>query len=233
MNYKYETHMHTSEGSACGRSGGAEMARVYKACGYDGIFVTDHFFNGNVAVDRSLPWKEKIELFCKGYENAKAEGDKIGLQVFFGFEYGVNAADFLVYNLDKEWLLAHPDIDKEDARTAFRMMHEGGGFIVHAHPFRERGYIDHIQLYPRDVDGVEVYNAAQRNDEGMNERGLLYAGMYDLPRTAGSDSHDVKDEFRSGIMTKTRILKPLDYLELLKARRLTLITDEYEENEHE
>ena len=34
MKYKYETHMHTSQGSACGRSTGAEMARAYKEAGY-------------------------------------------------------------------------------------------------------------------------------------------------------------------------------------------------------
>ena len=78
MSYKYETHMHTLEGSACGRFTGAEMARAFKEAGYTGIFVTDHFFNGNCAVDRQLPWAEKVELFCKGYENAKAEGDKMG-----------------------------------------------------------------------------------------------------------------------------------------------------------
>ena len=201
MGYKYETHMHTSEGSACGKSTAAEMVRSYKEQGYTGIFVTDHFFNGNCAVDRSLNWEEKIDLFCRGYENAKAEGERIGLQVFFGFEYGVNAADFLVYNLDKDWLLAHPDIDKMDAREAFRLMHQDGGFIVHAHPFRERDYINHIKLFPRDVDGVEVYNGAQKNDDYMNDRGKLYAMMYELPQTAGSDSHSIKDGFRCAFET--------------------------------
>lgn len=215
--------MHTSEGSACGRSSGAEMARVYKACGYEGIFVTDHFFNGNCAVDRTLPWAEKVERFCKGYENAKAEGDKIGLQVFFGFEYGVQAADFLVYNLDKEWLLAHPDIDKWDPRKAFRTMREDGGFIIHAHPFRERDYIDHIKLFPRDVDGVEVFNAAQKDEEFANERGKLFAMMYELPQTAGTDSHSGEDSFRSGVETAERIEKPLDYLEVMRAGKLKLL----------
>lgn len=223
MSYKYETHMHTSEGSACGKSAGAEMARAHKELGYTGIFVTDHFFNGNCTVDKSLAWAEKIELFCKGYESAKAEGDKIGLQVFFGFEYGVQGADFLVYNLDKEWLLVHPDIDKWDARAAFRAMRQDGGFIVQAHPFRERHYIDHIKLFPRDVDGVEVFNGAQRDDEFMNERGKLYAMMYDLPRTAGSDSHAAGNLYGSGIETEVRIERPLDYLELMKAEKMKLL----------
>lgn len=223
MSYRYETHMHTSEASACGRSTAAEMVRSYKEQGYTGIFVTDHFFNGNCSIDKSLPWAEKVKAFCKGYENALAEGQKVGLDVFFGFEYCVNAADFLVYNLDKEWLLAHPDIDKWDARRAFALMREEGGFIIHAHPFRERGYIDCIQLYPRDVDGVEVYNGAQRNDEYMNERGKLYAMMYGLPYTAGSDSHGVTDAFRCSVETVEKIETPKDYLWMIQAGKLKII----------
>ena len=67
--YLYDTHVHTSEGSACGQNTGAEMAGAYQKAGYAGIVVTDHFFYGNTAADRSLPWKDWVEQFCKGYEN--------------------------------------------------------------------------------------------------------------------------------------------------------------------
>ena len=80
--YLYETHMHTSEASACAGSTGAQMARAYKEAGYTGIIVTDHFFYGNTSVDRSLPWEEWVRRFCLGYEHAKAEGKRIGLSVF-------------------------------------------------------------------------------------------------------------------------------------------------------
>ncbi len=226
MSYKYETHMHTLEGSACGRSTGQEMVRAYKEAGYTGVFVTDHFFNGNCAVDRSLSWEEKVELFCKGYEHAKEEGDKIGLEVFFGFEYCVDAADFLVYNLSKEWLLQYPDIDKWEPRKAFAQIHADGGFIVHAHPFRERDYINHIHLFPRDVDGVEIINGGQLDYPLMNERAKLYAMMYELPVTCGSDSHFAGRLPGCGVEVATKIEKPLDYLELLKAGELGLLVDE-------
>ena len=223
MSYRYETHMHTSQGSACGRSTGAEMARAYKEAGYTGVFVTDHFFNGNCAVDRSLPWEEKVELFCKGYEDAKEEGDKIGLDVFFGFEYCFDAADFLVYNLDKEWLKAHPDIDKWEPRKAFRTMREDGGIIIHAHPFRERDYINHIHLFPRDVDGVEIVNGGHFPDEIMNERARLYAGMYELPVTSGSDAHFAGHVPGCGVASDVRMEKITEYLELMKEGRLELL----------
>lgn len=217
MGYRYETHMHTREGSACAGASGAEMARAHKEAGYTGIFVTDHFFNGNSAVPRDLPWRERIELFCLGYEHAREEGEKIGLEVFFGFEYGVHGADFLVYNLDKEWLLEHEDIDRENARRAFAMMHQDGGFIVQAHPFRERDYIDYIRLFPRDVDGVEVINGAQLMHPEMNDRARIYAMMYGLPGTAGSDSHHVQGLFGSGVELPRRVVQATDYLEMMRA----------------
>ena len=40
--YIYETHLHTSEGSACGRSKAADIVHAYKAAGYTGIIITDH-----------------------------------------------------------------------------------------------------------------------------------------------------------------------------------------------
>ena len=107
MEYIYETHCHTREASACGELSGQELARFYKSRGFDGIFVTDHFFNGNCAVDPSLDWQTKCELYCAGYKAAKAEGDRIGLSVFFGIEYSYLGTDLLTYGVDGDWLKAH------------------------------------------------------------------------------------------------------------------------------
>ena len=53
--YRYDLHVHTYEGSACARSLAADIADFYKAKGYDGIVITDHFWTGNTRVDRDLP----------------------------------------------------------------------------------------------------------------------------------------------------------------------------------
>ena len=60
--YWYDPHVHTSEGSACATDSGAQMARAYAAHGYTGIVITDHFFYGNTAVDRTLPWEAWVEI---------------------------------------------------------------------------------------------------------------------------------------------------------------------------
>lgn len=194
--YLYETHMHTAESSACAHNTGAEMARAYKEAGYTGIIVTDHFFYGNTAVDRRLPWSEWVESFCLGYEHAREEGEKIGLQVFFGWEAGYHGTEFLIYGLDKEWLLAHPEIKEASVEEQFSLVHEGGGIVSHAHPYREEDYIPEIKLYPEYVDAVEGVNAMHSSNVSnahknplFNERALAYGSAHDLPFTAGSDQH--------------------------------------------
>lgn len=221
MSYRYETHLHTCQGSACASATGAEMARAHKGAGYSGIFITDHFFNGNTAVPENLPWKERVELFCRGYEDALEEGRKIGLQVFFGFEYNYHGAEFLVYNLDKQWLLRHEDIHLMSPRRALAMMHEDGAFIVQAHPFRERNYIDHFQLFPRDIDAVEAINAA--NAPGENERAFQFARMFDLPVTSGSDSHHVNLLYGGGVEAPGKMTIPTDYLQWMRSGELKLM----------
>lgn len=194
--YLYETHLHTSEGSNCGKVPGAEMARKFKEAGYTGIVVTDHFIGGNTAIDRSLPWDQWVEGFCKGYENAKAEGDKIGLQVFFGWESGYEGTEFLIYGLDKQWLKEHPQIRDCSIEEQYALVHADGGIVIHAHPFRVEPYIKEIRLFPDHVDAVEAINATHSSifsvshiNPMWNDQAMAYAKAYDLPVTAGSDQH--------------------------------------------
>ena len=225
MSYRYETHLHTCQGSACASATGAEMARAHLAAGYTGIFITDHFFNGNTAVPRELPWKERVNQFCLGFEDALQEGTRIGLQVFFGFEYNYHGAEFLVYNLDKQWLLEHEDVDRLSPRKALALFRQGGGFVIQAHPFRERDYIDHFQLFPRDIDGVEAINAANIGPEGklMNQRAFEYARMFQLPVTSGSDSHHTDLLYGGGVEVARKMETPADYLQWMISGKLKLL----------
>lgn len=222
--YKYETHSHTSEASGCATSTGEELAVAHKKAGYDGIFVTDHFFNGNSAVPRELPWEDRIELYCKGYESALRKGSEIGLDVFFGVEFTVQGADFLLYGIDKKWLIEHEFyLTVGDERALFRLVHEDGGFIVHAHPFRDYAYIPHISLYPHDVDAVEWINASHGRDSVFDSRAKQYAEMYALPLTGGSDTHSVDRMHGGGIQVPERINCPADYLRQIKNGSVTPI----------
>lgn len=215
--YKYETHLHTAEGSACAKTPAVEMVKAHKDAGYDGIFITDHFFNGNSAVPRELPWEDRIELYCRGYEKALEAGKTLGLSVFFGVEFTVQGADFLLYGLDKKWLLEHKFYLMDgDERALFRLVHEEGGFIVHAHPFRDYPYIPHISLYPHDVDAVEWINASHGKDSVFDLRAKQYAESYGLTVTGGSDTHSADRMYGGGILVPEKINCPDDYLRQLK-----------------
>ena len=205
---RWETHAHTAEGSACGRADGAEMARACKAKGYDGLFITDHFYHGNCRPDRSLPWAEWVRQFCTGYYHAAEEGARIGLRVCFGWEYSWDGTDFLTYGLSPEWLAAHPDTIQVTPEQYLRLIRDAGGCLVHAHPFREADYIPYIKLLPYHVDAAETYNGG--NHPEWNDRAEWFAEQYHLPQTSGSDAHTT-EQFSGGILTAADIRSTEDY----------------------
>lgn len=216
--YLYETHLHTKEISACARSSAGDMARACKAAGYTGIFVTNHNWYGNTTISRRLPWKEFVERFAEGYENAKRVGEEIGLDVFFGWEAGYQGTEFLIYGLDVEWLMNHPEIKDASVAEQFSIVHEGGGLVIHAHPFREEDYIPEIRLFPDLVDGVEGINATHschlsisHNKKEFDDRAVAYAAEHHLPLTAGSDIHS-SYLFGGGMAFKRRLKSGQDFV---------------------
>lgn len=219
MLYKYETHCHTSEGSKCASSTAAEMVRKYKEIGYTGIIVTDHFFNGNCAVPRDLPWKERIDLYYKGYEHAKLEGEKIGLQVFFGIEWTYHGIDFLTYGLSREWLYEHPEIEHMEVPEYINLVHEAGAFVIHAHPFREAHYIHEFILCPYLEDAVEVYNTSHR-DPITDQRAKWYADSYGKIYTSGSDAHSVDKMTGGGISFDHKVNSIEEIIELIRTNQI-------------
>lgn len=212
--YKYETHVHTSETSACASANGAAQAMFYKSKGYTGIVVTDHFFNGNTSVPHELPWEEKVNRFCLGYEKAKEQGDKIGLDVFFGWEYSYHGADLLTYGLDKQWLLKHPIVMDMDVNSYCDFVREQGGIIVHAHPFREADYIAMIRLFPRKCDACEIINSCRSDFE--NNMAKHYAESYGLRPFAGSDNHSAAQEKLNGVDFDEIITSEQHFAQLIK-----------------
>jgi hypothetical protein len=213
--YSFETHMHTSEASACALSSARSMARFYKSLGYRGIIITDHFFNGNTAIPSHLPWEQQVSLFCRGYENAKSEGESIGLQVFFGWEYCYHATEFLTYGLNKEWLLAHPEVLSWGVEEYLARARADGGFIIHAHPFREAPYIWKTRLFPDHTDAVEAIN--MRNpDVSFDQRAYNYAKENGLAMTSGSDAHDTETLPGGGIRFENDITSIENLIETVR-----------------
>lgn len=220
--YLYETHLHTSQGSACARSTGAEMAKACKEAGYTGIIVTDHNWGGNTAVNRWMPWRNWVEEFVKGYEDAKKVGEQIGLDVFFGYEAGYEGTEFLIYGLDKAYMLEHPQLKTATIEEQYEMVRAAGGIVIHAHPYREEDYIPEIRLFPAYVDGVEGINATHSNSRSLahndpvyDELAIAYAKKHKLPMSAGSDVHNTA-LFGGGVAFKRKLASIQDFIAAIR-----------------
>jgi len=229
--YKYEMHLHTSEASKCAVSTGPEMVRAHKAAGYSGIYITNHAWGGNTCIDRHLPYREWVKQFAKGYYDALEEGDKVELDVFFGWEAGFNGTEFLIYGLSPEWMMNHPDLWDASIEKQHDLVREGGGMVMHAHPFREEWYIDEIRLFPEYVDGVEIANATHssplskaHNNPEFDKRAAEYARRYNFPTVGGSDVHST-NVLHGGTLFSRRMKSPSDFVSTILGREEYLLCD--------
>jgi hypothetical protein len=220
--YLYETHLHTCQGSACARDTGPDMVKAAMEYGYAGIIVTEHNWGGNTCINRKLTWEEWVQNFALGYIDAKVYGDAHDFDVFFGYEAGYYGTEFLIYGVDVEWMLAHPELRHAGMEEHFRLIHEAGGMVIHAHPYREEWYIPEIRLYPDLVDGIEGVNATHSNSRSQNHnnpefdrKAIEYAVKNNLPMTAGSDIHTT-DMLGGGVAFKRKLSSIQDYCNAIR-----------------
>lgn len=219
--YMYETHCHTFPVSRCGRASVGETLEFYKKIGYDGVFITNHFLDGNINIDRNTPVKEKLDFYFSDYEEGVKIGKEIGIKVFLGIEMSCGGTDFLVYGLPKEWYYEHTDILKEKKSRQLPYMMSEGALVVQAHPFREADYIDHIRLFPRGVEGVEVLNADRTDFE--NKMADLYADSYGFLKTAGSDNHWGRNAKRlAGLECEKAAVNEADFIKMLREGKMSI-----------
>ena len=128
--YIYETHLHTVEASRCGKTPGADYVRYMQDLGYSGFIVTDHFFNGNSSIDRSLPWEEKVLQYVSGYEHALEAAEGTDMKVFFGVEFNFDGDEYLLYGPDRDWLLSHPEVMEMTRTELHEAVRAIGGMMI-------------------------------------------------------------------------------------------------------
>lgn len=200
-------HVHCSECSACATSSSKEMVRGYKDAGYQGFVLTDHFLYGNTRVPKNIPYEEQMKMFYDAYLSAKEEGDKLDFDVLFGIEHHYGSGkELLFYGIDLDFLLSNPDIPYLNPYEFSERVREYGGFVVMAHPFRDRPYIDmSVKPIPEILDGAEIYNAG--NPEEDNIKAKVFASVHGLTMISGSDCHSVNagNFAKGGIIVPFRI----------------------------
>lgn len=221
--YLYEMHQHTSVCSACGAITPEELVREMKEAGYAGMVLTEHFYHGNTAIRRNMPWEHFVAAYEEGYRRAKAAGDALDFDVLFGVEEGIGGGkEVLLYGITPSFLYDHPEIRDCDFPHLSRIVRQAGGLLYQAHPFRVRDYIlrPWEALNPDLLDGVETYNAC--NPPLDNLRAVNWAQEQGLPALAGSDRHYMGHCANFGIVVPHRIRTEAELVEILRSEAYEL-----------
>ncbi|MEG6613985.1 PHP-associated domain-containing protein [Pseudoclostridium thermosuccinogenes] len=210
--YKYDTHVHTAETSPCARVNAAELVHLYKDAGYQGVVITDHYFDGYFDSLGDISWEKKIDNFLEGYKNALNEGNKIGLDVILGMElrFRENFNDYLVYGIDEAFLKENKELYNLNLSQFRELISNKGILIYQAHPFR-------LHIIPADpglLDGVETFNGNPRHDS-KNHKALKFAEGHGLKMLSGSDFHQYEDIARGGVIIPETVRSSKDFARIL------------------
>ena len=177
----YDFHVHTSGISRCSRLSPEQLCRAILKDGLDGFVLTNHYAPRHV----TLPFEEWLVKYQKEYEYTREVAKSMGLHTFFGIEVTIDGKDFLIYGLDSS-VLFESDGPLYDyslaALSAF--VHEKGGLLFHAHPFRGGGTPANASL----LDGYEV-NCHPLYGENFSEQTHALAEQTHTLLTCGSDFH--------------------------------------------
>lgn len=147
-----DLHAHSSAISPCCRIDAPEVLRRAQAAGLDGIVLTNHYQksyiqNGDV--------QGFVQRYLDEYACAEQSGRALGCKVFFGIEVTMElypAVHMLIYGVDGAFLRAHPLLFDHTQEELYRLVHEYGGTLIQAHPFRNGAHV----LDPAFLDGVEI-----------------------------------------------------------------------------
>lgn len=211
--FKYDTHVHTSEVSYCGKVPAKEAVKMYKDSGYHGIVITDHYYDSYFIGLSDRTWNEKIDCYLEGYNIALNEGKKLGLKVILGMEirFLENANDYLVYGIDEKYLRNHKELYKLSLKE-FRELTKGENILIfQAHPFRPKMIPAPAEL----LDGIEVYNGNPRHNSN-NHLAYEYALKNRLRMLSGSDFHRRDDLAAGGIIVSESIDNSHEFSDIIR-----------------
>ena len=179
-----DLHAHTSAISRCCKIPAPEVIRQAKEIGQDGIVLTNHYPKNYVQNGNTLAFAQK---YIDEYAYARQCGDAEGFKVFFGIEISTELypnVHMLVYGVEPSFCLKYPDMYNYPLEKLSRIVHEAGGTLVQAHPFRNGTHVLDTQY----LDGIEInchpyYNIshADKLTKIADETGLIL--------TVGGDYH--------------------------------------------
>ncbi len=215
--YKIETHLHTTYVSHCGYLGAQALMKMYKACNYDGICVTDHYNRDTIeylGIDLNARGS-KIDQILYGYEMLKRESEKgnYNIKIYPGVElrFDESENDYLLFGFHKELLEDVDHIMKMGIEEFSKLAREDNALLIQAHPYRKKC----SPANPKCLDGIETFNGNPRH-ENNNDMAKKFAKENNLIMTGGSDCHRPDDEGSGGILSE---ILPKDEFELAQVLR--------------
>ncbi len=200
--YKYELHCHTAETSVCATAAAADMVRLYRENGYDGMVVTDHFSPMTFPLTKLFCPQKHTDFYFRGYHAAKKAAEGSDFTVLPGCEIRFYATinDYLLFGDVETFLKSNGNLLKAYPKKLSALCREQGILLLQAHPFRE--WMNRCN--PQYLDGVEILNGKDSEEERekarlwANENGLLL-------QTGGGDFHHTKKPRMGGILTDCRL----------------------------
>lgn len=224
--YKFDTHVHTCETSECGQVEARETVKLYKEAGYEGIVITDHYYEGFFQSLEELSWDDKIDRYLRGYKNAVAEGTALGMIVILGIElrFTENPNDYLIYGITEAFLKENTDFYKMGLKKFKKLIENEDILIFQAHPYRP----GMVPADPQDIHGVEVFNGNPRHNS-RNSNALLFAKENGLMMSSGSDFHQTEDLARGGIIFLNEITSSSQFVEALRKNEIKELLSTNEE----
>ncbi len=212
--FKTEMHLHTSPVSMCGRASPEYVVDQYLRNDYSTIVVTNHFQASffEKHIKSGLNKTQIIDFYLSDYRRAKdyAMGR---MNVLLGLEFRniENDNDYLIYGIDEGFLYTVLDFTKCKLPEVCNLIHEYGGMIFQAHPFRNGIKVTD----PRNLDGIEAGNFSFLRDD-RNDVAEFWADKYQLKKVYGTDYHLPKQMRGAGILTDLEIKTNEMLLDVLK-----------------
>ena len=223
--YRYELHLHSSACSRCGRQTMEEIVTALKEKHLSGAVITNHFYYGNTAIDKTLPWHDFVMAYQEDYLYGARLAKEAGVKLLFGVEEGISedrGKEVLIYGVPAAEIAARDELRLSNLPMLSEFVRSQGGVIIQAHPFRDRFYIENPNTQPRAelIDGIEFYNA--QNTPEANEKSLLYIKEHpEMIGIVGSDAHVPQNVGDTFIETSQEITDENMLVKVLKERKFT------------
>lgn len=228
---KINTHCHTVGASPCGEVTPERLVDIYRAEGYDGLVLTNHYTRSYFedVLDGSTT-AEKTETFLSLYHRAKRAAEGTGFEVFFGAELNLSrynrvgatypVYEFLIFGLTTEFFLQNPMMFDWSQEEAFERFDAAGMLMIQTHPFRPRTRV----ADPFYEHGIEVLNGHPGHNS-HNDLAMGFAACHpELLVTAGDDFHRENTQGYAGMYFPEDVRDEASMAEAIREHRTTIFT---------